>query len=136
MKQRESSRFTVAQGEIEIQPASLAETAVVAAILREAAIWLEQRGMALWQASAFEPEHLMPDVADGQYMLARWHGLPAGVFKYQHEHPLIWPDALPGEQRISTGSRFVAAMRGVNCRRCCCKRLRHVPSARDAASSG
>jgi len=71
MKQSESSRFTVAQGEIEIQPASLAETAVVAAILREAAIWLEQRGMALWQTSAFEPEHLMPDVADGQYMLAR-----------------------------------------------------------------
>ena len=97
MKQSESSRFTVAQGEIEIQPASLAETAVVAAILREAAIWLEQRGMALWQTSAFEPEHLMPDVADGQYMLARWHGLPAGVFKYQREDPLIWPDALPGE---------------------------------------
>jgi hypothetical protein len=48
MKQSESSGFTVAPGEIEIQPALLAETAVVAAILREAAIWLEQRGMALW----------------------------------------------------------------------------------------
>jgi hypothetical protein len=87
MKQSEASRFTVAQGEIEIQPASLAETAVVAAILCEAAVWLEQRGMPLWQASAFEPDHLMPDVADGQYMLARWHGSPAGVFKYQREDP-------------------------------------------------
>jgi GNAT superfamily N-acetyltransferase len=97
MKQSEAFLFTVAQGEIEIQPASLAETAIVAAILREAAVWLEQRGMPLWQASTFEPDHLMPDVADGQYLLARWYGLPAGVFKYQREDPLIWPDALPGE---------------------------------------
>ena len=44
-----------AQGDIKVQPATLPETAEVAAILREAAVWLEQRGMPLWQPSAFEP---------------------------------------------------------------------------------
>jgi len=86
-----------AQGDIKVQPATLPETAVVAAILREAAVWLEQRGMPLWQSSAFEPDRLVADVVGGQYMLARWHGEPAGVFKYQREDPEIWPDAVPGE---------------------------------------
>ena len=85
------------QGDITVQPARLPETAQVAAILREAAVWLEQCGMPLWQSSAFEPERLAADVARGQYVLARWRGIPAGVFKYQREDPEIWPDALPAE---------------------------------------
>ena len=86
-----------AQGNIQVQPARLPETAVVAAILREAAVWLEQRGMPLWQPAAFEPDRLAPDIVRGSYMLAWWRGSPAGVFKYQREDPEIWPDALPGE---------------------------------------
>jgi GNAT superfamily N-acetyltransferase len=86
-----------AQGEIAVQLASVTETDAVAAILYEAAVWLEQRGMPLWQSSAFTPERVAPDVASGHYMLARWRGSPAGVFKYQREDPDIWPDAIPGE---------------------------------------
>ena len=87
----------VAQGDIAVQPARLGETTEVAAILREAAAWLEQRGMPLWQSSAFEPDRLAADVARGHYMLAQWRGSPAGVFKYQREDPEIWPDAISGE---------------------------------------
>jgi GNAT superfamily N-acetyltransferase len=87
----------LARGDIMIQPAALPETAVVAAILCEAAAWLEQRGMPLWQPSAFEPHSLATDVASGQYMLARWNGSPAGTFKYQYDDTEIWPDARPGE---------------------------------------
>jgi GNAT superfamily N-acetyltransferase len=86
-----------AQGEIEVQPARLHETDAVAAILREAATWLEQRGMPLWQAAAFTPERVAPDIARRHYMLARWHGSPTGVFKYQRDDAEIWPDARTGE---------------------------------------
>lgn len=86
-----------AKGDMKIQPAQSSETAEVAAILREAAVWLAQRGMPLWQPSAFEPDRLVADVARGHYMLARWHGSPAGTFKYQREDPEIWPDAVPAE---------------------------------------
>jgi GNAT superfamily N-acetyltransferase len=103
----------LAQGEIEVQPASLPETAEVAAVLQEAAAWLEQRGMPLWQSSAFEPDRLATDVASGRYMLARWHGSPAGVFKFQREDPEIWPDAIPGEaayiHRIAIYRRYASS---------------------------
>ena len=86
-----------AHGDIEVQTAMLPETDVVVAILREAATWLEQRGMPLWQAAAFTSECVAPDIASERYMLARWRGSPAGVFKYQRDDPDIWPDAIPGE---------------------------------------
>jgi GNAT superfamily N-acetyltransferase len=84
-------------GDIKVRSAQPSEAAEVAAILREAAVWLEQRGMPLWQPSAFEPDRLAPDIASGHYMLAWWHGSPVGVFKYQREDPEIWPDAVPAE---------------------------------------
>jgi GNAT superfamily N-acetyltransferase len=102
-----------AQGEIAIQPAALSESMEVAAILLEAAAWLEQRGMPLWQASEFDTDRLAADIASGQYMLARWGALPAGVFKYQHEDPIIWPDAVPGEaayiHRVAIRRRYAGS---------------------------
>src|SRR5215211_2859773 len=50
-------------GDIKVRPAQQSEAAEVAAILREAAVWLEQRGMPLWQPSAFEPDRLALDIA-------------------------------------------------------------------------
>jgi GNAT superfamily N-acetyltransferase len=91
------ARVAFGYGEIAVQPARLPEIDAVAAILCEAATWLEQRGMPLWHASAFTPERIAPDVASRRYMLARWHGSPAGVFKYLRDDPEIWPDAKPGE---------------------------------------
>jgi GNAT superfamily N-acetyltransferase len=103
----------LAHDDIKVQPARLHETDAVAAILREAATWLEQRGMPLWQAAAFTPEHVAPDIARGQYMLARWHGLPAGVFKYQRDDAEIWPDVVPGEaayiHRVAICRRYASS---------------------------
>lgn len=110
---RTAARRAVANGEIEIQPAALSENVEVAAILLEASAWLEQRGMPLWQPSDFDPDRLAADVASGQYMLARWNGSPAGVFKYQREDALIWPDAVLGEaayvHRVAIRRRYAGS---------------------------
>src|SRR4051812_19603390 len=101
------------QGAIDIHPARLPEAVEVVAILREAAVWLENRRMPLWQPAAFTPERLAADVARGQYMLVRWHGSPAGVFKYQRADAEIWPDAIPGEaayiHRVAVCRRYAGS---------------------------
>ncbi|MEI8063824.1 MAG: GNAT family N-acetyltransferase [Verrucomicrobiota bacterium] len=64
----------------------------VAGILREAAQWLEQRGMALWRADELLSSRIAADVAAGLFFIAECDGEAAGVVKFQLEDALIWPD--------------------------------------------
>lgn len=89
--------LAAAEHSLVVQVAAPEEMAAVAAILHEAAVWLERHNLALWEPDAFAPGRFMAENAGAQYMLARWHGRPAGTFKYQREDALIWPEAVLGE---------------------------------------
>ncbi len=95
---------------ITIRPAQVEDTATVAAILREAAQWLTDRGIPLWQTDELHPEHVAGDVAAGLFWLA-WVGHdPAGCVRFQLEDALFWPDVPKGEavyvHRLAVRRRF------------------------------
>jgi GNAT superfamily N-acetyltransferase len=64
----------------------------VSDILREAARWLEERGMALWRDNELLPQSIAADVHSGFYFLAEYEGEPAGTIRYQLEDKVFWPD--------------------------------------------
>jgi len=63
----------------------------VIGILREAAQWLEQSGMAMWREDELLPARIAADVEAGLFFLAESEGLAAGVVKFQLEDSLFWP---------------------------------------------
>lgn len=83
---------------------------IVAAVLREAARWLEQSGMAMWRDDELLPSRVGADVAAGLFFLAECDGEAAGVVKFQLEDPLFWPDVLPEQSafihRLAVRRRF------------------------------
>ncbi|MCX5659458.1 MAG: GNAT family N-acetyltransferase [Planctomycetota bacterium] len=82
---------------IDVRLAGRSEVEAVSSILREAAAWLESRGMPLWKAGELEPERLAADVLAGMYWLAWVGATPAGCVRFQLEDPLFWPDVPAGE---------------------------------------
>jgi GNAT superfamily N-acetyltransferase len=86
--------------EIEVLRAESGDVEVVAAILTEAAQWLESRSMGMWRADELTPDRISRDVADGLFHLAHV-GEPVGTIKFQLSDVEFWPD-VPG-----TDSAFV-----------------------------
>jgi hypothetical protein len=82
---------------IVIRQAGLQDLDDVSAILIEAASWLEERGIPLWNVRDLGVEQLREEVSSGLFVLAEANGQPAGTLKYQLEDPLFWPDARDGE---------------------------------------
>jgi GNAT superfamily N-acetyltransferase len=83
--------------ETQIRQATPEDIEVLSEILKEAASWLEQAGMPLWQEAELEPPSLAADVRAGLFFLAEHSGNPAGTVKFQLDDPLFWPDARPQE---------------------------------------
>src|SRR5262249_33331718 len=77
---------------LSIRQATLQDIAVVSDILREAAAWLEQRGMPLWRQDELQLNSISAEVRFGLFFLAESDGEPAGTIKYQLEDKLFWPD--------------------------------------------
>jgi GNAT superfamily N-acetyltransferase len=78
--------------QLSIRPAVSQDIDTVAAILREAARWLEESGTAMWRQDELLPSNVAADVNSGLFFLARWDGEPAGTIRYQLEDPVFWPD--------------------------------------------
>jgi GNAT superfamily N-acetyltransferase len=79
-------------------------------ILREAAQWLEQSGMAMWRDDELLPARIAGDVEAGLFFIAEREGMAAGVIKFQLEDSLFWPD-VPRNQsaflhRLAVRRRF------------------------------
>ena len=89
------SNRPIEQIEIDIRRAESGDEEVVAAILTEAAQWLERRGMGMWRANELTPERISTDVSDGLFHLA-YVGQPVGTIKYQLSDLEFWPD-VPGD---------------------------------------
>src|SRR5262249_56703299 len=77
---------------LSIRQAKLQDIDVVSDILREAAAWLEQRGMPLWRQDELQLNSISADVRSGLFFLAESDGEPAGTIKYQLEDKLFWAD--------------------------------------------
>jgi len=75
-----------------IRQAMPPDAKVVSDILREAAHWLEQRGMTMWQDGELLTSRIAADVDAGLFFLAECDGEPAGTLKFQLEDSLFWPD--------------------------------------------
>jgi GNAT superfamily N-acetyltransferase len=78
--------------EIQIRQAEAGDLDVVSAVLTEAAVWLEGRGMGLWRANELTPTRISNDVSDGLFFLAEHTGQPAGTIKFQLSDLMFWPD--------------------------------------------
>ena len=83
--------------ETQIRQATPRDIEVVSDILKEAAGWLQQANMPLWQETELQPASIAADVHAGLFFLAEHSGNPAGTVKFQLEDPLFWPDVPPQE---------------------------------------
>ncbi len=77
---------------IEIRQAKQEDAATVSAILNEAAVYLESINQPLWKSSDLAVEIILPDIVSGMYYLASIGKDAVGVFKYQLEDKIIWPE--------------------------------------------
>jgi Acetyltransferase (GNAT) family len=75
-----------------IRMASIEEVDLVSDILCEAAKWLTEKGEPLWKAGELVAEKLSVDVSNGMFYIAWVGNDAAGVFKFQTEDKLFWPD--------------------------------------------
>jgi GNAT superfamily N-acetyltransferase len=93
-----------------IRRAESADSAAVAAILREAAAWLDERGETLWRTGELEDERIAREVEAGLFWLACSDGEPAGVVRFQLDDAVMWPDAAEGcaayVHRLAVRRRF------------------------------
>jgi ribosomal protein S18 acetylase RimI-like enzyme len=77
---------------LSIRQATPQDLDAVTEILRDAARWLEESGMAMWREGELLPIRISEDVRSGLFFLAECDGEPAGTIKYQLEDKLFWPD--------------------------------------------
>ncbi|HYF50502.1 MAG TPA: GNAT family N-acetyltransferase [Planctomycetota bacterium] len=77
--------------------ATLDDADTVAAILCEAALWLESRGSSLWRSASMTADAVRPDVEAGLFFIASDGGSPVGVFKFQLEDKPFWPEMAVGD---------------------------------------
>jgi len=70
---------------ISVRQATLNDLLTVSDILDEAASWLKQRNMALWEKEEVSPEAIRQDVEAGLFYMAFVEDAPIGVVKFQLE---------------------------------------------------
>lgn len=96
-----------------IRQARTADTHLVSSILLEAAGWLTDQGMTMWQDNELLPERIAADVESGDFYLAMRGAEAAGTMKFQLEDPLFWPDVPEGEaayvHRLAVRRRFAGS---------------------------
>ncbi len=76
--------------------ATLEDLPTVSAILAEAALWLKQQNMALWEETEVSSVVIRQDIESGLFYIAFYEGSAVGVVKFQTEDRLFWPD-IPNE---------------------------------------
>lgn len=77
---------------ISVRQATLDDLLAVSDILDEAASWLVQQNLALWEKEEVSPEAIRQDVAAGLFYIAFVKADPAGVVKFQIEDLMFWSD--------------------------------------------
>jgi GNAT superfamily N-acetyltransferase len=81
---------------MKIEASIPADSEQVAAVICEAASWLESRGKALWRSVAITQESVSRDVEAGRFLVAREADQIVGVVRFQLEDPEYWPEIESG----------------------------------------
>lgn len=96
--------------ELSIRQATLPDIDTVAEILSEAALWLQESGMAMWRQDELLPSNIASDIHAALFFLAVCDGEPAGTIQYQFEDPVFWPDVAQDDSvfvhRLAVRRRF------------------------------
>jgi predicted N-acetyltransferase YhbS len=99
---------------ISIRQAAPGDAAEVSAILQEAAKWLDDRGMRLWQAGELSPSSITRDLSEGVIFIAEDEGAAAGTIRFQLEDAQFWPDIPAGESafvhRLAVRRRYAGGL--------------------------
>lgn len=77
---------------VSVRQASLDDLSTVSSILSEAALWLKQKNMVLWEDKDTTPESIYQDVELGLFYIAFYEDAAAGVVKFQTEDLVFWSD--------------------------------------------
>lgn len=75
-----------------VHQATLDDLNPVSDILTEAATWLEQKNMVLWQQEHIAESVIHRDIEHGLFYIATCEGIAAGIVKFQTEDLTFWPD--------------------------------------------
>ena len=75
-----------------IRQATLEDIKTVSNILHEAALWLKQRNMTLWEEQEISAKAVFPDIQSGLFYIAFYGDYAAGVVKFQTEDLIFWSD--------------------------------------------
>ncbi len=78
--------------QIIIEQANPNQVAEVSDILQEVAVWLENRGLKMWEANELAPEDIENQVKSGMFWLAKIDGEIAGCIRFQTEDFEYWDD--------------------------------------------
>ena len=82
---------------IAIRQAAPGDVAVVDAMIREAAAWVDALGVVMWEDGELDSGRIRTEVESGMFFLAVIDGEPAGAIRFQLEDTLFWPDRPSGE---------------------------------------
>jgi predicted GNAT family N-acyltransferase len=97
-----------------IRQAHSSDAQEVRSILVETATWLEEQQMPLWKVDELQLETIVRDIENKQFFLAEVDGEAAGVFKFQMEDQLFWPDVPLDESaflhRVAVRRRFAGGI--------------------------
>ncbi len=77
---------------IEIVQANPNQVAEVSKVLQEAAIWLENKGIKMWEADELNPNDIENQVKTGMFWLAKVDCEIAGCIRFQTEDLEYWDD--------------------------------------------
>ena len=82
---------------ISVRQAALDDLSTVSEILAEAAVWLEQKNMVLWQQEHISSAVIHQDIEQGLFYIAFCESIAAGVVKFQTEDLVFWPDIIKSD---------------------------------------
>lgn len=82
---------------IVIRQAAPSDAAIVDAMIREAAAWVDALGVVMWEDGELDAGRIRTEVTTGMFFLATIVGEVAGAIRFQLEDPLFWPDRPAGE---------------------------------------
>ena len=78
--------------DILVRKATLEDLTVVSDILYEAALWLKQRNMTLWEEPEISAKVVLSDIRSSLFYIAFYDDIAAGVVKFQTEDLVFWSD--------------------------------------------
>ena len=81
---------------MQLRPALPADLGIVSGLLSAAAEKLRRQGRPLWDAGYVSEAAVAPHLRNGLYHLAFDGDAPVGVFRFQLEDPVFWPEVAEG----------------------------------------